>query len=481
MVRVPSSTRVGPTCFIAGWWAGANMKPMPGSRRQWEIASGERSMRTPSAARTSAAPQREESARLPCLATGTLAPATTKAAQVEMLNEPDASPPVPTTSTASAGASTASIFDRMVRTAPVISSTVSPRTLSAISNPPICEGVASPDIMRSNACADSSSVSAAPLATLAMSALSSSISAAPPLMRGRPPAGLGIPGRGKLEKILQDQMPVLRGDAFRVELHAMDRQPRVRNAHDEMIVGFRRQCQLVRYAGAVDHERMVARGLERRVDAAEHAAAPMPDLGELAVDGDRRAHDPSAERLPDRLVAETHAENRNARRGLVDEIEADARLIGSARAGREHDRVRIGREHVGARELIVAMHHDLRAQSAEIMDEVEGEAVVIVDQYDHFGLARPGLSCRGSGGQGGGGTPGEGGQACRIRRSALLGCSSNGRLSAVVVMTAFMKKTQKTPRADRSCLTAGKRGGMVVPMRSSPVRGRSFWSYITSH
>ena len=34
---------------------------------------------------TSAEPEREEIARLPCLATGTPAPATTKAAQVEML------------------------------------------------------------------------------------------------------------------------------------------------------------------------------------------------------------------------------------------------------------------------------------------------------------------------------------------------------------------------------------------------------------
>ena len=70
------------------------MKPMPASRMQREIASGASSMRTPSAASTSAAPQREDSARLPCLATGTPAPATMKAAQVEMLNEPDASPPV---------------------------------------------------------------------------------------------------------------------------------------------------------------------------------------------------------------------------------------------------------------------------------------------------------------------------------------------------------------------------------------------------
>ncbi len=85
MVRVPSSTRVGPTFFMAGWCVGANMKPMPVSAMQREMAAGARSMRTPNAASTSAAPDLEESARLPCLATGTPAPATMKEAQVEML------------------------------------------------------------------------------------------------------------------------------------------------------------------------------------------------------------------------------------------------------------------------------------------------------------------------------------------------------------------------------------------------------------
>ena len=45
-------------------------------------------------------------ARLPCLATGTPAAATTRAEVVEMLNVPELSPPVPTTSIVPAGAST---------------------------------------------------------------------------------------------------------------------------------------------------------------------------------------------------------------------------------------------------------------------------------------------------------------------------------------------------------------------------------------
>jgi len=81
---------------------------------------------------------------------------------------PEASPPVPTMSIALAGASTCRALARMVRTAPEISSTVSPRTRRAIRKAPICAGVASPDMMMSKAAAASSSLRWAPVATLPM-------------------------------------------------------------------------------------------------------------------------------------------------------------------------------------------------------------------------------------------------------------------------------------------------------------------------
>src|SRR6516162_2220909 len=132
------------------------------------------------------------------------------------------------------GASTRTILARMAETAPVISSTVSPRTRSAISSPPICDGVASPDIMLSKAAAASSRVSCAPVATWPMSALSSNISmglCGPP--RCREPAGGGIPLRGYVEKILQDQVAVLGGDTLGVELHAVNRVAAVVHPHDQ--------------------------------------------------------------------------------------------------------------------------------------------------------------------------------------------------------------------------------------------------------
>ena len=58
--------------------------------------------------------------------------------------------------------------------------------------------------------------------------------------RRRMAATLRIPLRGEVEKILQDQVAVLRRDAFGMELHAVHRQRCVRQSHHQPVVGFRR-------------------------------------------------------------------------------------------------------------------------------------------------------------------------------------------------------------------------------------------------
>src|SRR5579883_1095806 len=372
------------------------MKPMPASAMQRAMASAPISILTPSAASTSAAPERDDSARLPCLATGTPAPATINAAQVEMLNEPEASPPVPTTSMASAGAATRSILARMTVTAPVISSTVSPRTRSAISKAPICEGVASPPIICSKALAASSRVSEAPVATLPIKARNESVTTGPSIRRrpqpaGRgtrlrglvPPPARGVPCRGDVEEVPQDEVAVLGGDALGGELNAVCRQPLVRKSHDQAIVGFGCHRQRRRQALTLDHERMVACGLERRVKAMEKAAAVVANGRELAVHRLGRPHHPAAESFADRLVAEADAEEGDFAGNRGDQIEADAGVLRGAGTGRKDNSVGIGGDNGGARNPVVAMHAHRGTQFPEIMHEVEGEAVVVVDQDDH--------------------------------------------------------------------------------------------------
>src|ERR1700722_9473797 len=377
------------------------MKPMPASRMQSAILSGARSILTPSAASTSAAPDFDDNARLPCLATGTPAPATISAAQVEMLNEPEASPPVPTTSMAPGGACTRTILARMAVTAPVISSTVSPRTRSPMRSAPICDGVASPDIICSKASAASSRVNSAPVATLPIKPRNCAVTVSPsinrligprsrPLRRVRrgvrsflPPSGRRVPGCGEVQKILQHQMAVLGRDALGMELHAMHRQVRMGEAHHHAVVGIGGHGELARHARTLDHQRVIARRLERRIDAAKNAGAVVADLRQLAVPLGRSAHHFPPKSIADRLMAEADAEDRNFCRGLRDQAEADAGLLGRAGAGREHDGIGIGGDNGAARHLVVAMHLDLRPQLTEIVHQVEGEAVIVVDEANH--------------------------------------------------------------------------------------------------
>src|SRR3954454_15674114 len=119
---------------------------------------------------------------------------------------------------------------------------------------------------------------------------------------------------------------------------------------------------------------MVARPLERSIDPAEHAGTLVLDERELAMNRHRSAYHLAAENLSDRLVAETHAEDRNGRGRFGDELEADAGVVRRTGAGRKHDGIGIGRDHLIGRDLIVTMDNDLRAQPTEIVEQVESEA-----------------------------------------------------------------------------------------------------------
>src|SRR6056297_2951790 len=160
IVLVPNSARTGPTWAMAGWCIGAIMKAIPTSRRARSTVSTPTITLMPICVSASAAPDLELRLRLPCLATGTPAPATTKAVAVEMLSVPLPSPPVPTMSIAPAGAVTLLHLARITAAAAAYSTTVSPRVRSAIRNPPICAGVASPSNRQVNASSASARVRA---------------------------------------------------------------------------------------------------------------------------------------------------------------------------------------------------------------------------------------------------------------------------------------------------------------------------------
>ena len=136
----------------------------------------------PSLSSTSALPHRLEAALFPCFATMTPQAAMTKATVVEILKVFVPLPPVPQVSmivSASIFMSSVSMsravpmrifidFSLITFAAPVISSTVSPFILSAVTNAPICEYVAFPLMMSLNTVRISRVVKSRPLTTFSI-------------------------------------------------------------------------------------------------------------------------------------------------------------------------------------------------------------------------------------------------------------------------------------------------------------------------
>ena len=92
--------------------------------------------------------------------------------------------------------------------------------------------------------------------------------------------------------------------------------------------------------------------------------------------------DAPPEGLPDRLMPEAHAENGDGAREAHHGAEADARLVRRARTGRDHDA--LGIEAGDTAHIVGVVQHDLAGgpQGLQILDEVVGKRVVIVDDYD---------------------------------------------------------------------------------------------------
>ncbi|MCY1514013.1 hypothetical protein D9M68_485390 [compost metagenome] len=158
IVRTASSLRTAATFFMAPWWAGANMKPMPVAWMHSATSSGVSTRLAPRASSTSALPLEDEALRLPCLAIGTPAAAATNMAVVEILKVWLPSPPVPHMSSRSSGlgVTTGVANSRMTCAAAVISPMVSFFTRSPISRALAICGDISPRISMRIRCSISS-------------------------------------------------------------------------------------------------------------------------------------------------------------------------------------------------------------------------------------------------------------------------------------------------------------------------------------
>src|SRR3954471_3393552 len=169
-----------------------------------------------------------------------------------------------------------------------------------------------------------------------------------------------------------------------VELHALSGQLAVADRHHHAAPAGG-DFEDGRQRALLDDQRVVAAHGQRRGAVAEDRPSVVLDGRRLAVHG-LAADDVGAEVLRQGLVAQADPERGDAGLGEApDDLEADAGRVGRARAGRDDDAVGAPLEQLVDRRAVVAHDVDLAAQLAQVLDEVVGERVVVVDDQDTHG------------------------------------------------------------------------------------------------
>ena len=164
-----------------------------------------------------------------------------------------------------------------------------------------------------------------------------------------------------------------------MKLHALDLHLAVAQSHDDAVGRGRGDFEARWQRLALDHQRVVASGLETVFEPLEDGLPVVTDLGGFAVHEARRAHHAPAEDLSDGLVTQTHSEDGNATGEMLDHRQRHPGVIRRARPRRDQDLIRRLRLGLFNRHTVVAAHFDLLAKLAQILHEVVSERIVIVD------------------------------------------------------------------------------------------------------
>ena len=129
---------------------------------------------------------------------------------------------------------------------------------------------------------------------------------------------------------------------------------------------------------------MVSPDVDRAVDPGKRSGAIMVEPTGLAMDGNPRPDDLATGLRDDGLMPKADAKKWNPPRRKRDQFEAATGILGPAGTGREDNQGAIPQspiEHV-RRPRAVSKNRNLASQPLECIDQVEGEAIEIVDQDD---------------------------------------------------------------------------------------------------
>src|SRR5687767_9143980 len=173
-----------------------------------------------------------------------------------------------------------------------------------------------------------------------------------------------------------------------MKLHAVHRVGAVADGHDRAVfLRARHDFELRGHVIAGDHQRVVAAGDERLGDPPEEPFAVVHHSRRLPVHRCRGAADGPAIDDADRLMSKADAENRRTWSEAANDIDRHTGGFRAPGTGRDQDLLRCHRLDLADGHLIVAPDADVGAQLPEVLHEVVGERVVVVDDKYHYNPA----------------------------------------------------------------------------------------------
>src|SRR5450631_4445966 len=128
---------------------------------------------------------------------------------------------------------------------------------------------------------------------------------------------------------------------------------------------------------------MIARGRQRTGHILEQTATIMFYLAGLPVHEARRPHHIAAKSGPKCLMSETNSKHRLLACKMTDQLNADSSFLRRAWPRRDQYVVRRHFLHVMDRYLIIASDFHLLTQLSQILHQVVGKGIVVVENEDH--------------------------------------------------------------------------------------------------
>ena len=178
-----------------------------------------------------------------------------------------------------------------------------------------------------------------------------------------------------------------------MKLHALNGELLVAQTHNDpraiLIVCPGADLEVRRQIFFPHDQGVITRCRHRRTDPAKNRAAIMLNGARLAMHQRLCPHDLPAKSRADGLVSKAHAKHWYFPGKITDQIDAYPGILRGAWPGRNYDSLRAKRINLRNLDLVIPPHLDLRTQFAQVLNEVIGERIVVIENEDHGSILAP--------------------------------------------------------------------------------------------